>query len=98
MDAATFAQRATDGKGSETMSACSKPSIALNDLILPNEFEDLDGLLRVDLKAVVNALAQRANERLLLTRGENRQLRTKLWNSLTAAINQAVEPLSADRR
>ena len=80
------------------MSACGKPTIALNDLELPNEFEDLEGLLRVDLKAVVNALAQRANERLLLTRGENRQLRTKLWNSLTTAINQAVEPLSADRR
>lgn len=80
------------------MSACSKPSIALNDLVLPDEFEDLDGLLRADLKAVVRVIAQRANERLLLTRREDRQLRISLWNGLTAAINEAVEPLSADRR
>lgn len=80
------------------MSACSKQSTALNDLVLPDEFEDLEGLLQTDLKAVVALIAQRANERLLLTRGENRQLRVNLWNSLTTAINQAVEPLSADRR
>lgn len=80
------------------MSACSQPSITLNDLSLPDEFEDLEGLLQTDLKAMVRLIAQRANERLLLTRGENRQLRADLWNSLTAAINQAVEPLSADRR
>ena len=80
------------------MSACGKQTIALNDLVLPDEFEDLEGFLRTDLKAVVGLIAQRATERLLLTRGENRQLRTSLWNSLTAAINQAVEPLSADRR
>ena len=80
------------------MSACSQPSIALNDLDLPAEFEDLEGMLRTDLKAVVRLLAQRADERLLLTRRENHQLRARLWNKLTAAINQAVEPLSADRR
>ncbi len=80
------------------MSACSKLSIALNDLVLPDEFEDLEGMLRTDLKAVVKMIAQRANERLLLTRREDRELRTSLWNQLTAAVNQAVEPLSADRR
>jgi len=80
------------------MSACSKPSIALNDLVLPDEFEDLEGMLRTDLKAVVKMIAQRADERLLLTRREDRELRTSLWNQLTAAVNQAVEPLSADRR
>ena len=81
-----------------TMSACSQPSTALNDLILPEEFEDLEGMLQTDLKAVVKMIAQRANERLLLTRREDRELRTALWNQLTVAINQAVEPLSADRR
>ena len=81
-----------------TMSACSKPNIALNDLVLPDEFEDLTGMLRMDLKAVVKMIAERANERLLLTRREDRELRTSLWNQLTAAVNLAVEPLSADRR
>ena len=80
------------------MSACSKPGIALNDLVLPDEFEDLGGLLMADLKSVVAMLAQRADERLLLTRREGRQLRAQLWNGLTDAINQAVEPLTAERR
>ena len=80
------------------MSACSQPSTRLNDLVLPDEFEDLEGMLQTDLKAVIKMVAQRANERLLLTRREDHRLRTSLWNSLTAAVNQAVEPLSADRR
>ena len=43
-------------------------------------------------------LTQRATERLLLTRRETRQLRQTLWNNLTQVVNEAVEPLSADRR
>jgi hypothetical protein len=65
---------------------------------LPDEFEDLAGLLQSDLKAVVSLLTQRANERLLLTRRETRELRKSLWNNLAQVINEAVEPLSADRR
>lgn len=80
------------------MSACGNPSLAVDSLILPDEFEDLDGLLRTDLKAVVAMIARRANERLLLTRREDRELRTELWNNLVAAVNRAVEPLSADHR
>ena len=68
------------------------------ELALPAEFEDLDGLIRADLKALVRMIAQRGNERLLLTRREHRQLQMELWNNLTAAINEAVEPLQADRR
>lgn len=79
------------------MAAC-KNEATLNELELPAEFEDLEGLLRADLRAVVAMLTQRANERLLLTRREYSQLRSKLWNNLTAAVNTAVEPLSADRR
>ena len=79
------------------MNACGKP-LAVDDLTLPHEFEDLEGLLRADLKSVVAMVAQRAGERLLLTRREDRELRTELWNNLAAAINRAVEPLSADRR
>jgi hypothetical protein len=79
------------------MAAC-KNDASLNDLELPVEFEDLEGLLRADLRAVVAMLSQRANERLLLTRREYHQLRATLWNNLAAAVNEAVEPLSADRR
>ncbi len=79
------------------MATCDKES-ALRGLDLPGEFEDLSGLIETDIRAVVSALTQRAGERLLLTRRESRQLRANLWNGLTEAINQAVEPLSADRR
>ena len=79
------------------MAAC-KNETELNDLELPAEFEDLEGLLRADLRAMVNMVTQRANERLLLTRREYHQLRLALWNNLTTAINEAVEPLSAERR
>ena len=79
------------------MATCKQPS-ALRTLDLPDEFEDLTGLLQSDLKAVVNLLTQRANERLLLTRRETRELRQTLWNNLTRVVNEAVEPLSADQR
>ena len=79
------------------MATCKSES-SLQDLDLPAEFEDLSGLLATDLRAIVKMLAQRANERLLTTRREHCTLQRELWNNLTAAINKAVEPLSADRR
>ena len=79
------------------MATC-KTEATLQELDLPAEFEDLSGLLSADLRAIVKMLAQRGNERLLLTRREHRALQLKLWNNLTSAINNAVEPLSADRR
>jgi hypothetical protein len=79
------------------MSTCN-PESALRSLDLPNEFEDLTGLLQTDLKAIVSVVTQRASERLLLTRRETRQLRQTLWNRLTEAVNETVEPLSAERR
>jgi len=79
------------------MAMCRQKS-ALRTLELPDEFEDLTGLLQSDLKAVVSLLTQRATERLLLTRRETRQLRQTLWDNLTQVVNEAVEPLSADRR
>ena len=56
------------------------------------------GLATAAATAIVATLAQRATERLLLTRRETRQLRQTLWNNLTQVVNEAVEPLSADRR
>jgi hypothetical protein len=79
------------------MATCRQET-ALRSLDLPDEFEDLTGLLQSDLRAIVNLLTQRANDRLLLTRRETRQLRQSLWDKLTQVVNEAVEPLSADRR
>ena len=70
----------------------------LRSLNLPVEFEGLEGLLQADLKAVVNVLASRAHERLLLTRREHRQLQVELWNRLTEVIDQTMEPLTAEVR
>jgi hypothetical protein len=79
------------------MSTCNQDSV-LNRLDLPAEFEDLSGLLQTDVRAVVSVLTERARDRLLLTRRETRQLRETLWNRLTQAVNETLEPLSADRR
>jgi len=79
------------------MSTVNRDS-ALRSLQLPAEFEDLTGLLETDLRAMVSAISQRASERLLLTRRETKHLRQSLWNRLAQAVNESVEPLSADRR
>jgi hypothetical protein len=70
----------------------------LRSLQLPEEFEDLTGLIQNDLKVIVSVLAQRASERLLLSRRQTQQLQRSLWNSLAETINKAVDPLSVERR
>ncbi len=67
-------------------------------LELPAEFEGLDGLIQADLQAVVAMLAQRAHERLFLSRREFRELQAKLWNGLADAVNHAAAPLSVQNR
>jgi hypothetical protein len=79
------------------MATC-RPETSLRTLELPEEFEDLTGLLQSNLKAVVSLLAERATHRLLLTRRETHQLRQALWDNLTQVVNEAVEPLTAERR
>jgi hypothetical protein len=79
------------------MATC-RQATPLRTLDLPDEFEDLTGLVQSDLKAVVSALTERATDRLLLTRRESRQLRQTLWDNLTQVVNESLEPLSADRR
>ena len=56
------------------MATCEQKT-PLTSLDLPNEFEDLTGILQTDLKVIVATLAQRASERLLLTRRESQHLR-----------------------
>ncbi len=79
------------------MSTCEQEA-SFATLELPPEFEDLAGLLQIDLQAIVALLTQRAHERLFLTRREYRQLQQSLWNGLAEGINHTLEPLSADRR
>lgn len=68
------------------------------ELLLPDEFDDLAGLLQADLKAIATALTHRAQERLLLSKRESRRLYRSLLNNLSASINETMAPLSADLR
>ncbi len=79
------------------MATCERDT-AFSTLALPAEFEDLEGLLETDLRAIVGMVATRAHERLMLTRRQYAQLQESLWNGLTDALNDAVAPLSADQR
>jgi hypothetical protein len=65
---------------------------------LPDAFEDLTGVLTADLKVIVAALTQRADERLLLPRRQRQQLQRTLWNNLTQVINETLEPLVIERQ
>jgi hypothetical protein len=71
---------------------------ASSPLDLPPEYEDLTGLLELDLQAVAGVLTQRAHERLLLTRREYHQLYHKLVRGMAEAINETLEPLTIDCR
>ena len=79
------------------MAACDQDT-SITSLDLPAEYEDLEGLLQTDLRALVAMLSDRARERLLLSRREYRQLQWDLWNNLTSAINDAMTPMSAECR
>jgi hypothetical protein len=79
------------------MATCSNQT-TFTALELPAEFTELEGLLGADLRAIVTMLAQRAHERLILTRREHFQLQQTLWNHLAEAVNVAMAPLSAENR
>jgi hypothetical protein len=66
-------------------------------LELPDEFEDLTGMLQADLRVIVTALTQRAAERSLVSRRQARQFQRDLWNELTHSINRAVQSLDPNR-
>jgi hypothetical protein len=67
-------------------------------LELPDAFEDLSGVIASDLKVIATALAQRAGERLLLSRGQRQELRQAIWNNLARALAETLEPLDVARR
>ena len=70
---------------------------ALRTLQLPDPFEDLTGVIGSDLKVIATALAERAADRLLLSRRQTHQLRRTLWNNLTQVINETMESLTVER-
>jgi len=67
-------------------------------LELPDAFEDLTGVIASDLKVIVNALTQRAGERRLLSRRQRQQLQRTLWDNLTRALMETLEPLDVERQ
>jgi len=66
-------------------------------LELPDAFEDLTGVIASDLKVIVNALTQRAGERMLLSRRQQQRLQRTLWDNLARAITETLEPLDVER-
>ena len=79
------------------MATCEQEAL-LAALELPRTFDGLEGLLRADLEAIVGMLLERARERLFLTRRQQEQLQAELWNGLTGALHEVLEPLSAEMR
>jgi hypothetical protein len=78
------------------MSTCTHESPP-RSLELPDAFEDLTGVIASDLKVIVTVLTQRAGERMLLSRRQRRQLQVQLWNNLTQALSETMEPLQVER-
>ncbi len=83
---------------SSRKSSASDSPRPIQPLNLPPEYEDLEGLIQADLKAVVTVLTCRAHERMLLTRREHKDLQHALWNRLAEALSKTMEPLSVEAR
>jgi hypothetical protein len=67
-------------------------------LELPEVFEDLTGVIASDLKVIVNALTQRAAESHVLSPRQRQQLRRTLWDNLTRAVAETLEPFDVERQ
>jgi hypothetical protein len=79
------------------MFACTQESPP-RGLELPEAFEDLTGIIGSDLKVIVGAITQRAGERMLLSRRQRHELQRTLWNNLTQALTETLEPFDVERR
>jgi hypothetical protein len=69
----------------------------LQTLQLPDSFEDLSGFIRSDLKVIATALAERAQDRLLLPPRQAHRLRRTLLSKMTEIINETMESLTVER-
>jgi hypothetical protein len=67
-------------------------------LNLPPELRELIPLIESDLKAVISMITAQADDRLMLTRREIRDLQRTLWNRLASSINTVARPLTAEAR
>ena len=79
------------------MSTCTK-EIPPRPLDLPGDFEDLSGVIASDLKVIINALTQRAAEHRLLSHRQRAQLQRTLWNNLTRALSESLDPFDVERQ
>ena len=79
------------------MSICTRETPP-RSLELPEAFEDLTGVIASDLKVIVNALTQRAGERMLLSPRQRQRLQRTLWNNLAQAVTESLEPLDVERQ
>jgi hypothetical protein len=79
------------------MFACTHESPP-RSLELPDAFEDLTGIVASDLKVIVGALTRRAGERMLLSGRQRQELQRTLWNNLTQALAQSLEPFDVERQ
>lgn len=78
------------------MSICQNPVNKPIELGLPDVFEDLEGLVEADLRAIVTMLRSRAEERLLLSGRQGQRLETSLWEGLSSVIQGSLRPLSPE--
>ncbi len=55
-------------------------------------------MIASDLKVIINALSQRAAEQRLLSHRQRVQLQRTLWNNLTRALSESLDPLDVERQ
>ena len=79
------------------MSTCTRGS-SPRSLELPDAFEDLTGVIASDLRVIVNALTQRAGERMLLSHRQRQQFQRTLWNNLTQTLMESLESCDVERQ
>jgi hypothetical protein len=79
------------------MSTCTWESPP-RSLEFPDAFEDLTGVIASDLKVIVNALTQRAGERMLLSHRQRQQFQRALWDNLARALTETLGPLDVERQ
>ena len=71
----------------------------LHSLKLPDPFEDLTGLISSDLEGDRDGPGGASRQiGSCSRRGRRHQLRRKLWNNLTQAINETMESLTVERQ
>ncbi len=66
-------------------------------LRLPAEFNDLEGIVYTDLKAIVNGIAAHVASKTNVTPNQFNRLRTVLSNGMVETINTAISEYATER-